>query len=133
MIKNIKNIRKASRSLFCVYIVAVVLLCVIHTSNIPELPKSFFGIPIDKIAHFIMFLPFVILSYTSFAPEGKGIGRKIAVLAILLLLGCIFAFSTEKLQAMTAYRSYEIMDMVADATGLACGSLITLAYIIKTR
>ena len=129
----IKSIKKISLCLFCIYIIAVVLLCVIHTSSIPELPKTIFGIPFDKIAHFIMFLPFVILSYSSFAPEGKGTGRKLAVLAIFLLLGCIFAFSTEKLQAMTAYRSYEIMDLAADATGLVCGTLITFAYIIKTR
>ena len=80
-----------------------------------------------------MFLPFIILSYSSFAPEGKGLARKLAVLSTLLLLGCIFAFSTEKLQAMTAYRSYEVLDLAADATGLACGTLVTLAYIIKTR
>ena len=129
----IKNIKKISLGLFCIYIIAVVLLCVIHTSSIPELPKSIFGIPFDKIAHFIMFLPFVILSYASFMPERPGLARKLAVLAIFLLLGCIFAFSTEKLQAMTAYRSYEVLDLMADATGLACGSLITLAYIIKTR
>ena len=129
----IKNIKKISLGLFCVYIIAVILLCVIHTSSIPELPKSIFGIPLDKIAHFIMFLPFIILSYSSFAPEGKGLARKIAVLSTLLLLGSIFAFSTEKLQAMTAYRSYEVLDLAADATGLVCGTLVTLAYIIKTR
>ena len=105
----------------------------IQTEELPELPKYFLGIPFDKIAHFIMFLPFVILGYTAFMPIEKGILRKIAVLGIFLVTGCVFAFSTEKLQAMTAYRSYEITDMAADASGLLFGFLITLVYIVKTN
>ena len=129
----IRNIKRISLVLFCVYISAVILLCVIHTNNIPVLPPSFLGIPIDKVAHFIMFLPFVVLSYTSFSPTEKGILRKLAVLGIFLLLGGIFAFATEKLQATTSYRAYEVLDLVADSAGLVCGSLITLGYIIKKR
>lgn len=128
-----KKIKRISLALFCIYILAVVALCVIQTEELPELPKYFLGIPFDKIAHFIMFLPFVILGYTAFMPIEKGILRKIAVLGIFLVTGCVFAFSTEKLQAMTAYRSYEITDMAADASGLLFGFLITLVYIVKTN
>lgn len=129
----IRNIKRISLVLFCVYITAVILLCIIRTNNIPELPPSFLGIPIDKVAHFLMFLPFVILSYSSFSPTEKGFLRKLSVLGIFLLLGFIFAFATEKLQATTAYRSYEVLDLVADGAGLICGSIITLGYIIKKR
>ena len=128
-----KKIKRISLALFCIYILAVVALCVIQTEELPELPKYFLGIPFDKIAHFIMFLPFVILGYTAFMPIEKGILRKIAVLGIFVVTGCVFAFSTEKLQAMTAYRSYEITDMAADASGLLFGFLITLVYIVKTN
>lgn len=127
------NIKKVSLGLFCIYIAAVTLLCIIHTNNIPELPQRFLGIPTDKIAHFLMFLPFVILAYMSFMPTEKGTWRKLAVMGIFLLLGCIFAFATEKIQATTEYRSYEALDLLADGTGLICGSLITLVHIIKTR
>ena len=129
----IKNIKRISLILFCIYIIAVILLCVIHTDSLPELPKSFFGLPIDKVTHSLMFLPFVILGYTAFTPTEKGLWRKMAVLAILFLLGCIFAFSTEKLQALTSHRSYETLDIAADVIGLLCGSLLTSAHIIKTR
>lgn len=129
----IRNIKRISLVLFCVYITAVILLCIIRTNNIPELPPSFLGIPIDKVAHFLMFLPFVILSYSSFSPTEKGFLRKLSVLGIFLLLGFIFAFATEKLQATTGYRSYEVLDLVADGAGLICGSIITLGYIIKKR
>lgn len=128
-----KKIKRISLYLFCIYIIAVILLCVIQTDGLPDLPQSFLGIPIDKIAHFIMFLPFVILGYTSFMPTEKGTLRKLSVLGIFFLVGCIFAFSTERLQAMTAHRSYEILDMAADGIGLICGSLVTLAYILKTH
>ena len=128
-----KKIKKISLALFCIYIIAVIALCVIQTDELPELPKYFLGIPFDKIAHFIMFFPFIILGYVSFMPTGKNLWSKLAVLGIMLLMGCVFAFSTEKLQAMTAYRSYEILDMAADSIGLLCGTLITLIYIITTN
>ena len=128
-----KQIKRISLFLFCLYVIAVILLCVIHTEQMPELPKFFLGIPFDKIAHFIMFCPFVVLGYTAFMPTEKVIWQKLAVLGIFLMLGFVFAFSTEKLQAMTAYRSYEIMDLAADSVGLFSGTLITLLYIIKTR
>ena len=129
----IKQIKRISLVLFCIYIIAVIALCVIKTDDLPELPKYFLGIPFDKIAHFIMFFPFIILGYASFMPTEKGIWRKITVLGIILLVGCVFAFSTEKIQAMTAYRSYEILDMAADSTGLLIGTLLTLTYIVKTN
>ena len=128
-----KNIKRISLALFCLYIIAVILLCVIKTDDIPELPKYFLGIPFDKIAHFIMFLPFIVLGYVSFMPTEKGIWRKVTVLGVLLILGCVFAISTERLQAMTDYRSYEILDMIADSTGLIAGAILTLAYIVKTN
>lgn len=125
-----KNFKRISLLLFCIYVIAVVLLCVIQTDDIPELPKTFLGIPMDKMAHFIMFCPFVILGYSAFYPTRQELWRKIAVLSILTLLGCVFAFSTERLQAMTSYRSYEIKDMVADGIGLLTGAAATLINLL---
>ena len=128
-----KYIKRIALALFCIYIIAVIALCVIQTDELPELPKYFLGIPFDKIAHFIMFFPFIILGYAAFMPAENGLWKKISVLGIILLVGCVFAISTEKLQAMTGYRSYEILDMAADSIGLIIGTLITLIYIIKTN
>ena len=128
-----KKIKRISLALFCIYIIAVILLCVIKTDDIPKLPKTFLGIPFDKIAHFIMFLPFIVLGYGAFMPIEKGIWRKVALIGILLVLGGVFAFSTERLQAITDYRSYEILDMTADSIGLVAGTILTLAYILKTN
>lgn len=125
--------RKISIALFCIYIAAVILLCLIKTDSLPELPKSFLGIPLDKLIHFIMFFPFTILGYCTFHPADAGFWRKAAVLAIILVAGSAFAFSTERLQAMTSYRSFEVMDMAADGCGLAAGAVLTLIYIATTR
>ena len=127
------TIKRVSTILFCIYIIAVILLCVIQTESLPELPKTFLGIPFDKIAHFIMFMPFVILGYAAFQPTENRLSRKLAILAIFTVLGCVFAVATEKLQAMTAYRSYEIADMAADSIGLVTGSFAILIYILKTH
>ena len=118
-----KNLKRIALLLFCMYVIAVILLCVIQTDNIPELPKRFLGIPMDKVAHFIMFCPFVILGYSAFYPTRQELWRRFAVLCILTVLGCVFAFSTERLQAMTSYRSCEIKDMVADVTGIMTGAI----------
>ena len=121
--------KKISTILFCIYVVAVVLLCIIKTDSLPELPRNIFGIPLDKLTHFTMFFPFPILGYCAFYPTAEGYWRKAAVLAILFIIGCAFALSTERLQAMTSYRSCELLDMVADGVGLLAGSLTTLIYI----
>ena len=128
-----KTIKKISLALFCIYIIAVILLCVIQSESLPELPKTFLGIPFDKIAHFIMFLPFVILGYSAFQPSRERISSKLSVLGIFLILGGAFAIATERLQAMTAYRSYEILDMAADGIGLFTGTIAILIYILKTK
>ena len=128
-----KNAKKISLGLFCTYVAAVMLLCVIKTDSLPELPKFYLGIPLDKIMHFAMFLPFPILGYMAFYPTEKGCMREFAVLGIMFLLGVGFAFATERLQAMTDYRSYEINDMLADLIGIATGAIIGIIIILKRR
>ena len=129
-----KKTKHLSLIFFCIYITAVVLMCVIRTDSLPELPKTFLGIPLDKIMHFVMFLPFPILGYMAFVPAEKGIWRNLAVTAILCTLGFGFAFGTERLQAMTAYRSCESADLIADTIGIAVGAVTAaIAIFIKSR
>lgn len=128
-----RKFRKISTVLFCSYIVAVVLLCVIRTDSLPELPKFFLSIPLDKIMHFVMFLPFPVLGYTTFYHTEKGNWRKFAVLGIMCVLGFAFANSTERLQALTSYRACETADLIADAIGICTGALAVAIHIIVTH
>lgn len=125
-----KKAQIISRILFCLYVTAVILLCIIKTESLPELPKTFLGIPLDKIVHFIMFLPFPILSYATFCHKDSSIWRDLALMAIICITGGVFAYSTEILQSMTDYRSSDIMDIAADGAGLLCGTLAIIIYII---
>ena len=115
---------------FIIYLIAVFVLCFIKGENLPEVEKFIFGLPMDKVAHFIMFLPFPILASLSIIRKEHGIGRSLLVLAILTITGSGIAYGTEVIQAQTGYRAYEIGDFVADAAGICIGCLATAAYII---
>lgn len=115
---------------FIIYLAAVFVLCFIKGDNLPEVEKFIFGLPVDKAAHFVMFLPFPILASLSFIRKEHGIGRNLLVLAVLTITGMGIAYGTEVIQAQTGYRAYEIGDFLADAAGIGTGCLATAAYII---
>lgn len=119
---------------FCIYLAAVAVLCFIRPSSLPEIDiKTFLGIPIDKILHFIMFLPYPVLSGMVFISKGQKRPAIIATLLILALTGIGVAYGTEMIQSHTDYRSYEIADFYADIAGIAAGSIITASCLIYTR
>ena len=121
-------------TLFCVYLTAVGVLCFIKPSSIPEIDiKTFLGIPIDKILHFLMFLPYPILAGPVFVRRERGFASGILTLALLAVTGAGVAYGTEVIQAHTGYRSYEIADFHADITGIITGSLIAMGYLTYTR
>ena len=127
------NIKRLCIAAFCIYLIAVAVLCFIRPSNLPEVDiKTIFGIPIDKLLHFLMFLPYPFLSGMSFMSRKLSIFVNILILAILVVTGVGIAYGTELIQAQTGYRSYEIADFKADTVGIAIGTigaLIGMIYI----
>ena len=119
---------------FCIYLAAVAVLCFIRPSSLPEMDiKTFLGIPIDKILHFIMFIPYPVLSGMVFISKEQKRYTAIATLFILALTGIGVSYGTEMIQSHTDYRSYEIADFYADIAGIAAGSIITASCLIYTR
>lgn len=118
-------------AVFILYLIAVFVLCFIKGDNLPEVEKFIFGLPMDKIAHFVMFFPFTILASLSIIRKDHGTGRALIVLGILTITGSGIAYGTEVIQAQTGYRAYEIGDFMADAAGICLGSLVTALYIIS--
>ncbi len=119
--------------LLCAYIVAVAYLCFMKPDDIPALDPYFLGIPVDKLAHFLMFFPFPIVSYGAFMPES---GKKAAHLVILLVLtaaGLGLAIGTEHVQGQLGYRSEDIHDFYADLAGIICSAVLTMIYILAKR
>ena len=121
----------AVSAIFAAYIVAVLCLTLLDLSDkTPELPKYFLGIPMDKIAHFLMFLPYPVIAYIAFRPSGERKWAHLLVLTAVFAVGIGMAIGTERLQGLADYRSYEIEDFYADVFGMECSSLITALYII---
>ena len=121
-------------TLFCVYLAAVGVLCFIRPSSIPEIDiKTFLGIPIDKVLHFLMFLPYPILAGLVFIGRDCGIVCGFIIIAVIAVTGAGVAYGTELIQAHTGYRSYEIADFHADIAGIITGSISVIAYLTYTR
>ena len=121
-------------ALLCTYIIAIAYLCFMRPDDMPEIRPDLWGIPIDKIMHFIMFFPFPILAYAAFRPAGKNRMIHLAVLAIILVTGTGVALGTEHIQGLIEYRGYDIKDFHADMLGMSCSAILAFMYIlIKPR
>ena len=119
-----------ARIAFAVYIVAVLVLCFGKFSSSEDVPKELWGIPIDKVVHFLMFFPLPLLAYLAFdryreERRGAALGA-----AVTFLGGCVFAAFTEMVQSRLSYRSGDPADFRADALALAASSVIVLIVIL---
>ena len=110
--------------LFCLYIAAVAYLCFARPDEVPSLPETWFGLPADKVAHFLMFLPFPFLGYIAFEGNGMNWWKKALLMIGLLTIGFALALGTEQVQALLEYRSY---------SGLLSGCIITTIYLLIRR
>lgn len=110
------------------YIGLIFFLCLFNFSdNGLELPSYFLGIKSDKIIHFTMFFPFPLICHLLFYNiayfENRILLRSLIILASGALLALLSEYSQLKL---TAYRSYDNMDLVADGFGLLSATAATL-------
>lgn len=112
--------------LFLIYLGMVLFFCFFNFSNTDlELPKTFLGIPIDKVVHFVMFLPYPFIGWLTYR-YSRHLGRyKEFALSMTFITGLLFAVFTELAQKyMFEPRSGEFLDFVADFCGIAVGSII---------
>lgn len=114
---------------FVIYLAAVIYLCLMKPDNLPQTELYLFGLPLDKVAHFLMFLPFPALAYMMLWENGRKTWAELLILLSCLAVGVGLAFLTEHLQAMTQYRSSDIKDIYADMTGLGIGCIVVLTNI----
>ena len=113
------------RVITVLYLAAVAFLCFANFSKMPDVPRTFFGIPADKLVHFAMFLPFPVLAFFSLWPKRPGVLNTLLAIVLLFALGCLMAWGTEYYQGMLPYRTMDPADFNADRIGLICGSIIT--------
>jgi VanZ family protein len=119
--------------ILCCYFAAVIFLCLARPQQIPSLEKMIWGIPADKIAHFLMFLPYPVIAYIAFKPSTGRKWAHLLVLIVVFAVGIGLAIGTERLQGLSDYRSYEIEDFYADVFGMECSAVIIALYIIIKR
>lgn len=115
--------------MFLLYIAAVLCLCLLNLSNTaPELPKFFLGIPMDKLAHFLMFFAYPIAGWLMLTYNKALRIRTSFIFPVLLITGLLFAAFTEMAQGLlTTYRQPDSLDFLADAIGIISGTCLIWA------
>ena len=122
-----------SRGLMLLYAMTVCLLCFTHFDGSINMNEEWFGIGKDKIAHFLMFLPFPILMYMAFHTHHGNPWRLIIFMTVTILIGAAAGAGIELLQMTTKYRSCDILDFRADCIGLLAGSFLVMIYAAVSR
>ena len=116
--------------LFLIYLGFVAWCCFGYFDDLPK-PKQFIlGIPLDKIVHFLMFVPFPFLCYMAFGPERGESWKSVLTIFLAFLAGCLVAAGTEIGQSFTSHRTADPKDFIADAVALAVASLAALVLIL---
>ena len=119
-----------ARILFGLYLVAVAVLCFGKFDSAQDVPKALWGIPMDKIVHFLMFFPFPILGCLALGGHPGKPGKAVLRTGFAFLAGCAFAAGTEWVQAHLPYRSGDPADFGADALALLLSSTLVLILVL---
>lgn len=112
-----------ARILFVVYLAAIAFLCFMHADKIPDMQKTLFGIPTDKVAHFLMFLPFPILAFLAYDHVTNKVWSAVLSAVLTFAVGAAIAWGTEYIQGMLPYRSRDVADFRADLLALGISTL----------
>ncbi len=124
------NKRQIWAILFCVYLAAVFYLCFMKTDDMPQIRPDIFGIPVDKLVHFLMFFPLPVAGYEAFKPKNEKMGLHLLVLTVIYISGIGIAMGTEHIQGLLEYRSNDVNDFHADLIGMTCAAICTAIYIV---
>ena len=126
--------RTIARILFGVYLVAVAWLCFGKLDSSQNMPTTLWGIPTDKIAHFLMFLPFPVLAFFAFDRFTERFWPSVLWTVVTFLAGSAFAAGTEYVQArLLPYRTGDPADFKADLLALAARSVIVLILALSKQ
>ena len=109
-----------------IYFAVILYLCLGSFQGVSGLWKTLWGIQLDKVVHFLMYLPFPALALWAFY-DGKHFGR---TLLLILLAGFLFGAGIEVMQALlTDARSAEWGDLGANTLGLLLsGAVISVIH-----
>ena len=112
-----------ARILFILYLAAIVFLCFMHADKLPDMQKTLLGIPSDKVAHFLMFLPFPILAFLAYDHVTNKFWSAVLFAVLTFAVGAGIAWLTEYIQGFLPYRSRDLSDFRADLIALGISTL----------
>ncbi len=121
------------RILLIIYLAGVAYLCFGHFDNLPDIRKTLFGIPMDKVVHFCMFFPAPLIGFFAFTDKPKSPGKALVSLICICSFSCIFAGLTEIIQGTLPYRSEDIRDFEADCLAIGVGTVLTFLVNLITQ
>lgn len=121
-----KKRRIIQKLVLLLYLAAVCWLCFGRFDSLPQISRTIFGIPTDKLVHFAMFFPLPILIYWAFNWKTGKVWKSLLLVASLICLGIMVSMGTELIQGLSTYRSRDILDMAADSISVCISSLIVL-------
>lgn len=121
------------RILMLLYLSTVAFLCFHRFSSMPSVPTNLLGIPIDKIIHFCMFLPFPVIGAMCIDRVPSKKWQFIATSLGVLTAGCVFAALTEIIQSRLSYRTGDKYDFLADALAVIVGSMAAVVILTRKR
>ncbi|MBO4571946.1 MAG: hypothetical protein J5699_08485 [Bacteroidales bacterium] len=109
-----------SIAVFILYMGVLAYLCFGHPTAFFKVPRTLWGIAIDKVIHFAMFFP-----YPFFAQAAFFFKNRWRSLVFVIITGIIFCFTFELLQdKITTYRTSDPWDLSANITAVTIGSAI---------
>ncbi len=130
-----KKISKLFKCLFFFYLATLLTLMIvtIRTDKI-EIPTQLFGIDIDKIVHFTLFLPYPFLIWLAFRDSLKRRFKNLSI-AFIAFSGILLAFCTEYAQHFNPDRNYDPKDILANILSIVVGTLLLAAirYVWTSR
>ena len=107
------------------YLCAVAVLCFANMGKAPT-QGEIWGIPSDKIAHFLLFIPFPFVAWRCTRPRTETVPYIVGKICLIFLLGLLLGFATEYIQGYLPQRCRELLDFLADFCGItaACLSIV---------
>ena len=119
-----------ARILFALYLIAVAVLCFGKFESSQDVPTELWGLPMDKIVHFLMFFPLPALAYLAFDRYQGNRSSSFLWTGVTFLVGCACAAATEWIQSRLPWRSADPVDFQADILALAACSVFILVIIL---
>ena len=128
------GIERISILINILFIIYILLVCYLCFAKIPlngvQLDKLFYGIRLDRIAHFIMFFPFPIITWLTMKLDNRFnrfpiLNNKLFSLLITVLSGIFLAIITEFTQYfLLKSREGDYIDLIADIIAVLCGTFV---------